>query len=555
MKKIIMYGFLAFALFGKSVGKTTSKEYSPEPGLKISEAINRSVPEAQRLSDLANADIPPIVNAGPDQTQVVTADSLVISGSGTDPDGSIASFVWTKVSGPGITFMNETTPVLMIYGFSTGVYVFRLTATDNQGASSYDDVSVTITPTIQVAVTSTLAANAGADITQTLLANNIVIKGSAENVTDSILSYRWTKVSGPGITFMNETTPVLTIYGFSQGIYVFKLTITDDKGNEASDEVTVTINAAPNPPLANAGPDVNLTLPVNTVSLSGTGTDAGGTIVSYSWTQLTGPAAAILTDTAAPEVSLSGLLDGTYTFRLTVVNNSGQTAFDDVTVIEKNPPCNFGTPLSNPLPGTGGLNYSKAFVIGGKGPDLSNVTNINFQWSLQQKALYDFSFVTNNGAPQWYINLLNVSTNTFSDSKPSVTLANTGFSGLDGTYYVGLDNGNLVFSEISGKYTIYFTKSPAPPACSSARLSSADLSAQSVLSPNPAVDYTDITSGSSLKTSTIYLVNESGYIFNVPVSVEDFSARLDISGLAQGIYQVVVKSDQEVMVKKLAVLK
>ena len=43
----------------------------------------------------------------------------------------------------------------------------------------------------------------------------------------------------------------------------------------------VTVNAALNiPPVANAGVDQIITLPTNTVSLNGSGTDADGTIVS-----------------------------------------------------------------------------------------------------------------------------------------------------------------------------------------------------------------------------------------------------------------------------------
>ena len=44
------------------------------------------------------------------------------------------------------------------------------------------------------------------------------------------------------------------------------------------------------PPVANAGVDNTITLPANSVTLSGSGTDADGTVVSYSWAKISGPA-------------------------------------------------------------------------------------------------------------------------------------------------------------------------------------------------------------------------------------------------------------------------
>ena len=50
------------------------------------------------------------------------------------------------------------------------------------------------------------------------------------------------------------------------------------------------------PPTANAGTDQTITLPTNTVSLSGSGTDPDGTISSYSWTKISGPASGTITN-------------------------------------------------------------------------------------------------------------------------------------------------------------------------------------------------------------------------------------------------------------------
>jgi hypothetical protein len=84
-------------------------------------------------------------------------------------------------------------------------------------------------------------------------------------------------------------------------------------------------------PTANAGADQSITEPASSVTLTGSGTDADGTIASYAWTKLSGGAATITSPSSA-STSVTGLTQGSYTFRLTVTDNSGATATDDVVV-------------------------------------------------------------------------------------------------------------------------------------------------------------------------------------------------------------------------------
>src|SRR5439155_23536998 len=104
-------------------------------------------------------------------------------------------------------------------------------------------------------------------------------------------------------------------------------------GTTGTDDVTVTVNPAPNQaPTANAGSNITLTLPTNSTTLTGSGTDADGTIASYAWSKINGPATFTIANANAATTGLSNLVQGVYTFRLTVTDNSGATATDDVTV-------------------------------------------------------------------------------------------------------------------------------------------------------------------------------------------------------------------------------
>jgi beta-glucanase (GH16 family) len=87
------------------------------------------------------------------------------------------------------------------------------------------------------------------------------------------------------------------------------------------------------PPTANAGADKSITLPTNTVTINGTGTDPGGSISAYAWTRVSGPNTPTLTNANTANLTASGLIAGTYIFRLTVTDNGGLTASDDVNVV------------------------------------------------------------------------------------------------------------------------------------------------------------------------------------------------------------------------------
>jgi hypothetical protein len=86
------------------------------------------------------------------------------------------------------------------------------------------------------------------------------------------------------------------------------------------------------PPLANAGTDKTITLPTNSVQLTGTGSDPDGSIISYTWSKTGGPSQYLFSNSNSASTTVSNLIEGVHTFRLTVKDNSGATAFDDVIV-------------------------------------------------------------------------------------------------------------------------------------------------------------------------------------------------------------------------------
>lgn len=303
---------------------------------------------------------PPVSNAGSDQTITLPASSVSLAGSGTDAGGSIASYAWTQTSGPaGATISTPASAGTSVTALAQGVYVFTLTVTDNQGATATDNVQITVNAAATANQPPT--ANAGADQTIALPTSTVSLTGTGTDSDGTIASYAWTKQSGPtGGTIATPGTANTSITGLIQGVYVFTLTVTDNKGAQTSDNIQVTVNAASVPvdqaPVVNAGTNQTITLPTSTVSLSGTATDADGTIATYSWTKASGPAIGAMSTPSAVNTNVTGLLQGVYVFTLTATDNQGVKTSANVqvtvnaAVVNKPPVANAGSDFNITLP-------------------------------------------------------------------------------------------------------------------------------------------------------------------------------------------------------------
>jgi hypothetical protein len=90
-------------------------------------------------------------------------------------------------------------------------------------------------------------------------------------------------------------------------------------------------------PTANAGDSQIITLPENSVTLSGVGADADGQITAYLWSQISGPVATTIVNPGSPSTKINGFLQGNYLFQLMVTDNGGATGVDTISV-KVNPP-------------------------------------------------------------------------------------------------------------------------------------------------------------------------------------------------------------------------
>ncbi|HEX8428469.1 SGNH/GDSL hydrolase family protein [Hymenobacter sp.] len=170
--------------------------------------------------------------------------SVTINGSGFTGASSV-SFNGTPAS---FTVLNATTISATVpVGATTGKV---LVATASGSGQSTANFTVTATPTPG----NTLpVANAGSDVTLTLPTNQVALLGTGTDADGSITAYAWAQVTGPNnATGLPASSQNVVASNLIEGIYQFRLTVTDDKQATKTDDVVVTVNpAAPTTPAGN----------------------------------------------------------------------------------------------------------------------------------------------------------------------------------------------------------------------------------------------------------------------------------------------------------------
>ena len=216
---------------------------SPDGSITASDALcifQKALSLPSCLDSASSTNQPPVADAGLEQ--VVFANEVVtLAGSGSDADGTIVRYRWEQISGPTVVLSGADTPNVSFTApeVSTNeTLTFRLTVTDNQGATGSDNVRVMVHRVNQPPV-----ANAGFD--QTVDENTVVfLAGSGTDSDGTIVRYGWTQISSTSVTLTGSETRNT---GFtapeteSPVTLTFRFTVTDDEGAIASDDVVVVI--------------------------------------------------------------------------------------------------------------------------------------------------------------------------------------------------------------------------------------------------------------------------------------------------------------------------
>lgn len=281
-----------------------------------------------------NNNLSPSVDAGTDQT-ISSPKEVILNGIASDPDGSIASYLWEQVSGPSVQLENNNTKTAKFTVENIEqeqTLEFKLTVKDNKGAESTDTVKIIIS------ITSPISSGISAGADQTVNGGEEVSLDGLIEGESSTFSYSWEQLSGPAVVINNSDSLTATFVSPKSEVVntlEFKLTVTTPQGLEVSDTTNVTVSRYDFLPLADAGPDqtVNENAQVN---LSALGIDDADSL-SILWEQISGTPINIPEPTnqsisfTAPDVSSSEELE----LKLTLSNGTDQSA-DIVKIIVEN---------------------------------------------------------------------------------------------------------------------------------------------------------------------------------------------------------------------------
>ncbi|NBT39198.1 MAG: autotransporter domain-containing protein [Alphaproteobacteria bacterium] len=260
----------------------------------------------------------PIAHAG--ESQDVDAGSLVmLDGSASrDATGQPLTYEWKQVSGTSVKLLNASTakpnfvaPVLDV-GDSSSLLVFSLTVNNGRSVSLADQVQVTV----HAPLNTKPMAQAGEDIT-VASASTVKLDGSASFDNDGqALRFYWQQVGGETVTLSGSSdiqpsflSPTLNI-GAAAKVLSFSLIVNDGIEDSIADLVQVTVVAPQNTvPLADAGMD-QVVRSGSFVTLDGAGSsDADAHMLTYKWTQTSGPTVELSDSTVAQPTFLAPMLD------------------------------------------------------------------------------------------------------------------------------------------------------------------------------------------------------------------------------------------------------
>lgn len=280
---------------------------------------------------------PPVAVVSPKYQEIsLPTSSTVIDGSQSTDDDKIVAWHWEEVKGPlREEKVSADTAILKLTSLVPGNYTFSLTVTDSDGAQNSTQAMLSVNKAMDYRP----VANAGPNQVITLPHNSITLYGNQSTDDHEPLAYEWSlspESKGKVVEMQGVRTPILQLSAMQEGDYTFQLTVTDSSGQQDTAQVTVIVQPENNkPPVADAGPDKELTLPVDHTTLDGSKSSDDQKIVKYHWEKNEGPEGVKIENSDSPVATLTGLQVGTYTFKLTVTDERELQNSDTVTVIAR----------------------------------------------------------------------------------------------------------------------------------------------------------------------------------------------------------------------------
>lgn len=170
--------------------------------LVVSDGTLSSTPDRVQVT-VRQLNRAPVAMAGANRS-VNEAATVMLAGSGSDPDGDPVTFAWTQVAGPLGSFSDATSATSQftapVVGASPVVVVLELVASDGSLSSTPSRVELTVQP-VNLAPLVTVEIPASARQRST-----VMLRAVASDPDGDLLTYQWRQTSGPTVTLVKGDT-------------------------------------------------------------------------------------------------------------------------------------------------------------------------------------------------------------------------------------------------------------------------------------------------------------------------------------------------------------
>lgn len=284
---------------------------------------------------LTRYNLPPVADAGADQSTHVRVVVSLDGGASHDPDQNYPlAYAWrilSKPDGSAATLLDSSTAMPSFVPDRPGDYMVELVVTDATGRRSLPDQ-------VQVStLNSSPIADAGPDRAVVAIGTTVQLEGGRSyDVDGDPLSFQWRFLAvppGSAAALSDPSAAAPTFVADAHGDYLLQLTVADIWGASATDTVAVSFNQVR--PVAAAGVNQSV-IEGSTVFLDGRGSfDANGDPLTYSWSLASVPAgsAAQLSNPASVTPSFVADLPGEYVANLIVNDGFESSQPSSITVI------------------------------------------------------------------------------------------------------------------------------------------------------------------------------------------------------------------------------
>ncbi|WP_319548580.1 PKD domain-containing protein [Desulfogranum marinum] len=245
---------------------------------------------------------------------------LTVALDGSSSTGDITSYAWSFGDGDTAD-VNNTSHTFTL----PGTYTTKLTITDNNGNTSSDTATITVTEAVIVNTPPIAAITPSATAGEAPL--TITFDGSSSSDSDgTISSYTWNFGDGSSITG-KQVSHTFT----DAGTFTANLLVTDNQGLTSTTSIpiiaTAPVQETNQPPVAAISITASTGKAPLTVSFSASGsTDTDGTIASYTWNFGDGSSASGISTTHTYTT------EADYIATLQVMDDKGMTATASTTI-------------------------------------------------------------------------------------------------------------------------------------------------------------------------------------------------------------------------------